>query len=84
MSLKHLTAKLNGYDKAPARVVLPGNATRSIRSEDLWQFSISEDRPVYKCPNCTESAVQFYRSHDLHPELHDFFRCHACGSCWEM
>jgi DNA-directed RNA polymerase subunit M/transcription elongation factor TFIIS len=84
MSRKGLTEKLNGNGKVPVCVVLPGDATRIIRSANVWQFSISKDRPVYKCPNCTDSAVQFYRSHDLHPELRDFFRCHACGSCWEM
>ncbi|HJS09084.1 MAG TPA: hypothetical protein VJ809_15550 [Pirellulales bacterium] len=84
MSQKSMTEELNGDGKAPVRIVFPGNATRSVRSADLWRFSISQDRPAYKCPNCTESAVQFYRLHELHPNRRDFFHCHACGSCWEM
>jgi hypothetical protein len=84
MSQQSLTKKLNGDGYISERIVFPRNATRSIRSAGLWQFSISRDRPVYNCPNCAESALQFYRSHYLHPELKDFFRCHACGSCWEM
>jgi hypothetical protein len=84
MSQKILSAKLNGDGHVHVRVVRAGDATRNIPSTDGWRVCISNDRPVYRCPNCDESAVQFYRSHDLHPGLKDFFRCHACGSCWEM
>ena len=49
-----------------------------------WQSQISNDRPVYACPDCSETAMQFYATDALHPDRADSFHCHACGTSWEM
>jgi len=51
---------------------------------DEWQSRISNDRPVYACPNCSETAMQFYATRALLFDRADFFPCHACGSSWEI
>jgi len=49
-----------------------------------WQSRISNDRPVYACPDCSETAMQFYATDALHADRADSFHCHACGTSWEM
>jgi hypothetical protein len=49
-----------------------------------YQSRISRDRPVYGCPQCREAAMQFYAADPRVSERTDCFRCHACGTCWEV
>lgn len=76
----------------------PVLANRDVQAADLallysaksrtdvsdWRSRISKGRPVYSCPKCWESAMQFFTEHASHPDRSEFFHCHACGTYWEM
>jgi DNA-directed RNA polymerase subunit M/transcription elongation factor TFIIS len=49
-----------------------------------WQSRISNDRPVYACPDCSETAMQFYATRALLFDRTDFFHCHACRNSWDI
>jgi DNA-directed RNA polymerase subunit M/transcription elongation factor TFIIS len=86
MQRNNRSAIVDGNGQASEVVALPPNAVanRERGSADAWQSRISNDRPVYDCPKCSESAMQFYGRHQSHFDQTDFFRCHACGTNWEM
>jgi hypothetical protein len=49
-----------------------------------WHNQLDSDRPIYDCPNCKESGMQFFAQRLDMPGREDFFYCRACGSSWEM
>jgi hypothetical protein len=49
-----------------------------------WQWRLSRDRPVYGCPKCGRSAMQFYALFPGDPPRREVFRCHACETCWDV
>ena len=49
-----------------------------------WLGQLSSDRPIYDCPMCKESGMQFFSERRDMPGREDFFYCHACGSNWEL
>jgi DNA-directed RNA polymerase subunit M/transcription elongation factor TFIIS len=49
-----------------------------------WHCQLSSDRPIYDCPKCKESGMQFFAQRLDMPGREDFFYCRACGSTWEM
>jgi hypothetical protein len=51
---------------------------------ELWRASLDHSRPIYHCPQCSRSAMQFYRLHSLHPDRKALFLCHACDGMWEI
>lgn len=72
--------------KRDERIAKPSSLSggQDFDSRDPWQLRLSNDRPKYECPKCTEQALQFYATHPLHPDRAEFFHCHACGNSWEM
>ena len=51
---------------------------------DDWLGRLVSGRPVYDCPKCDESAMQFFAQRLDLPGRDDFFYCCACGSIWEV
>jgi hypothetical protein len=49
-----------------------------------WLGQVSQDRPIYDCLDCKELAMQFHHQLGDQPDREDFFRCCACGRCWDM
>jgi DNA-directed RNA polymerase subunit M/transcription elongation factor TFIIS len=49
-----------------------------------WLCRLTPGRPSYECPNCKESAMQFFSERLDMPGRAEFFYCAACGSTWEM
>lgn len=79
-------AMAHGDGRIAGAIVLPRTTApgKDCHAAEEWLPRISEDRPVYGCPTCSESAMQFYAAHPLHPDRTEFFHCHACGNSWEM
>jgi DNA-directed RNA polymerase subunit M/transcription elongation factor TFIIS len=76
----------DAHRRVPDVVGLSRKATlsRSRGRADQGQSPISNDRPVYACPKCLESAMQFYTASALYPDRTEFFHCHSCGTHWEI
>lgn len=55
-----------------------------VASGSDWSLRLSNDRPAYHCPRCSENAMQFFRRHPAHPHRDDFYLCQACGGSWEL
>ena len=81
-------AVAEGDERISDSVVLSRATANLSRNDDdaadEWLPRVSKDRPVYGCPKCSESAMQFYAEHPLFPHRSEFFHCHGCGTCWEM
>jgi len=77
---------VNGNSRNPDVVSRSGEtaAKKKGAASHEWQSRISGDRPLYGCPQCREAAMQFYAVDPRVPERTDSFRCHACGTCWEV
>jgi hypothetical protein len=58
-------------------------ATQAPSSED-WRSRLHADRPVYGCPKCGQTAMQFFARLSGPPEREDVFYCCSCGSTWDM
>jgi len=59
----------------------PGTGTPKVKD---WEHELSSDRPVYDCPHCKQVAMQFYAQIPGEPGREESFRCHACGSTWQV
>ena len=77
---------VDGDGQAPGRLLRSGKiaAIEKAGASDEWQSRLRGDRPIYGCPKCRQSAMQFHATHDDHPGRTDFFYCSACGTCWEI
>ncbi|MEX0678759.1 MAG: hypothetical protein WD063_16900 [Pirellulales bacterium] len=51
---------------------------------NAWLCRLAPDRPIYECPNCKDSSMQFFSQRLDMPGREEFFYCCACGSTWEM
>lgn len=74
-------------DRWTADAALRNGKSAANKNRDLTDASrtlISKDRPVYCCPKCSESAMQFYATLERQSDRTDFFHCHACGTFWEI
>ena len=56
----------------------------NVEQREDWQMHIHSDRPVYECPNCKQSAMQYYVQSAEFPGRQDFYYCYACGSFWDI
>lgn len=65
-------------------VTLAPPARNAASARNDWHRELSADRPVYGCPECKEMAMQFFQRLADHPGREEFFRCCACGLCWEL
>ena len=59
----------NGERQPPHVAIFRGEAAvlESSESAERWRSPLSEDRPVYDCPDCSQRAMQFYPEHPAHP-----------------
>jgi DNA-directed RNA polymerase subunit M/transcription elongation factor TFIIS len=64
--------------------MLPSQSTIASDSLTGWHERLSADRPIYGCPECKESSLQFFLKRADMPGRDEFFYCCACGLTWEV
>jgi hypothetical protein len=68
-------------DTSHSSDALAGIADRPLSD---WRCRLACDRPIYDCPECHNSGMQYFvRRLDM-PGREDFFYCCACGTMREI
>ena len=75
---------LRAFCSSMLEVVILAVAELAEKPLNDWLCRLASDRPVYDCPTCKESAMQFFAQRLDLPGREDFFYCCACGSTWEV